>query len=141
MSKSAQIVRLPVNLHSLETSRTTWSFSHPAPTFLSTAALQRDRKWLPLTMQGYSTCQLTVSQSKQTEEGNKEQCREKFCITLGLLLSFSTTSFPLVLLFLNIRLASRSVLFQEPGSLSPIRNEQHVGEMKRGSLYIRQMRT
>lgn len=63
-----------------------------------------------------------VTRSKHTKKGNKKQCREKFRVTLGLLLSFSITSFPLVLLFLNIRLTSKSVLFQ---GLDPagIRNE------------------
>lgn len=76
-----------------------------------------------LPMQGQSAGQLMVSPSKQTKKGNKEQCRGKFCITLGLLLSFSITSFPPVLLFLNTKLTSKSVLFQGPDPPSQIRNE------------------
>lgn len=74
-------------------------------------------------MQGYRAWQLMVSQGKHSKKGNKEERREKFCIALGLPLSFSITSFPLVLLFLNIRLTSRSVLFQGPDPPSHIRNE------------------
>lgn len=78
-----------------------------------------------LPVQGYSAWQLMVSQSKHNRKGNKEQCRGKSYIILGVLLSFNITSFPLILLFLSIKVTRRSTLFHGPDPPSHIRNKWH----------------